>query len=442
MSRIDSLGQPVTGATHTALAAYERALGAFQSWRCGAETHLATAMQEAPNFVMAHVLRAYLLLCSRDPRRVRQARAVLARAACLPTNERERHHIAAIAAALADDYGGARMLLGDLLHLHPRDALALQVAHVFDHIMGDAESMRSRVAGVLPAWSCDMPGYHAVLAMHAFSLEECGEYEQAEEDAHTALALDAHDARAHHVIAHVCEMTDRASEGVRWMMEHALAWGKDTLVATHGWWHVALFHVAQGQFDQALALYDRHIRASDGGELSDLIDAAALLWRIGLAGGDPGAARWSELASAWTPHIDDAFCSFNDLHATLAFVGAQDWDRARHLESALVRSQSQATRHGESTRDVGLPTCRALMAFGRGNFTLAITLLASVPEMAHRLGGSHAQRDVIHLTLREAVERVRRPVRRMRITPVAGHAPAASRLSKSPASSAVLQDRS
>jgi len=394
--------------------AYEAALAAFQSWRHGADALLATALQAAPTFVMAQVLQTYLLLCSRDPRRVRLARPILSRAASLPTNERERRHIAAIAAALADDYEGARVLLGDLLRLHPRDALALQVAHVFDHVMGDSQTMRARVAAVLPAWSCDMPGYHAVLAMHAFSLEECGDYERAEEDAHTALALNARDARAHHVIAHVYEMTDRASEGVRWMQQHAMAWGHDTVVATHGWWHVALFHVAQGEFELALALHDLHIYSGQSGELSDLIDSAALLWRVALAGGDPGADRWTELANAWAPHIDDALCSFNDLHASLAFVGAQDWVRAQQLKSALARSQAQATRHGESTRELGLPTCLALMAFGRGDHTLAITLLASLPEKAHRLGGSHAQRDVLHLTLREAVERVRRPVRSLR----------------------------
>jgi hypothetical protein len=58
------------------------------------------------------------------------------------------------------------------------------------------------------------------------------------------------------------------------------------------------------------------------------------------------------------------------------------------------------------------------MAFGRGDYNLAITLLASLPGLAHRLGGSHAQRDVLHLTLQQAVERIRRPARRTRTAPV------------------------
>jgi hypothetical protein len=70
------------------------------------------------------------------------------------------------------------------------------------------------------------------------------------------------------------------------------------------------------------------------------------------------------------------------------------------------------TRHGQTTRVLGLPACRALMAFGRGDYPRAIGLFASLSELAHRLGGSHAQRDVMHLTLLQAVECVRRPIRR------------------------------
>jgi tetratricopeptide (TPR) repeat protein len=416
MSAVDERGCSISGATPAALEAYERALAAFQSWRSGANVHLSLALQEAPTFVMAHVLQAYLLLSSRDPRRVRLVRPVLARTAGLPANERERMHLAAISAALADDYERAKARFSELLRLQPRDALALQVAHALDYLTGDVARMNDRVAAVLPAWSSDLPGYHAVLAMHAFSLEECGEYERAEQAARAALALNAFDARAHHVMAHVFEMTERADAGVRWMNEHIVYWGTGTVVATHCWWHLALFHLAQGQLDHALALYDRRIRAGHSSEIADLIDATALLWRVQLQGGNTGT-RWAELAASWAPNIDDGFCSFNDLHAMLAFVGACDWDRAQRLELALARAVSLPTRYGETTRQLGLPACRALIAFGRGNDTLAITLLASLPALAHRLGGSHAQRDVLHLTLLHAIERIRRPARRLRIAP-------------------------
>ncbi len=412
MHQADARGCKISGASTAAVAAFERALAAAQSWRSGADAELAAALHEAPGFVMAHVLKAYLHVCSRDPVRVQLARPLHRRAAALSANERERMHLAAIGAALDDDYETSLSLLGDVLHRYPLDVLALQVAHVFDYMGGDVARLSQRVAEVLPAWSRDLPGYHAVMAMHAFGLEEAGEYERAEDEALAAIALNPGDARAHHVMAHVFEMTERPDAGARWMGERSGNWGHDTVVATHCWWHVGLFHLAQGRLDAALAIYDHRIRAGNTKAIADLIDASALLWRIQLMGGDTGV-RWTELAAAWTPHVEDRFCSFNDMHAMLAFVGARDWDNATRLERTLARSQSQPTRHGAVTRQVGLPACRALIAFGHGDNTLALTLFASLPALAHRIGGSHAQRDVLNLTMLETIERLRRPVRRL-----------------------------
>lgn len=71
------------------------------------------------------------------------------------------------------------------------------VAHAFDYVTRDVARMGDRVPAVLPACSSDLPGFHAVLAVHAFGLEECGEYERAGEVGQEALALKPFDARAH-----------------------------------------------------------------------------------------------------------------------------------------------------------------------------------------------------------------------------------------------------
>ena len=65
------------------------------------------------------------------------------------------------------------------------------------------------------------------------------------------------------------------------------------------------------------------------------------------------------------------------------------------------------------TRLVGYPACRALAAFGRGEHAAAEALLRGLPPVAHRIGGSHAQRDVLQLT--RAVAASRRHRQRLRI---------------------------
>jgi tetratricopeptide (TPR) repeat protein len=407
MNLKDHRDHEISGATPEAREAFEQALASFQSWRVGTEAHLARATLAAPAFTMAHVLGAYLLLCTRDVRRVREARRAYAQASALPANARERMHLAAIRAALADDLEACWKALDALLEQYPHDVIALQVGHALDYVTGDSERMDTRIAAVMPSWSPGVPGYSAVLAMQAFAAVECAQYEVATEVGLEALELDPRNARAHHALTHVYEMTQDATGGMRFMRERLPLW-TGTTVATHCWWHWALFHIAEGEYAFALALYDERVRAGHSAEIADMIDASALLWRLDLAGVDTGT-RWLELAGEWARRADDGFCTFSDLHAMLALVGARDWAQAQRLESELLRRRPFATRHGETTRLIGLPACRGLIAFGRGRYARAIELLSALPAFAGRIGGSHAQRDVLYLTLLEAVQRMRRP---------------------------------
>jgi hypothetical protein len=377
-------------------------------WRGDSMPMIEQVIGETPGFVMAHVLRAYTLLCTRDPASVAAAAPVHEAAAALHVNARERAHLAAIGAVLRDDYDRARDVLGDLLAAYPRDILALQVAHALDYLSGDVVQLHDRVAAVLPAWSRTLPGYHAVLAMHAFGLGEAGQHARALDVGCEALALEPLDARAHHSIAHVFEMTGQAVAGHRWLLAHRDGWDGDTTVARHCWWHLALLHLQEDDAAAALAIYDAHIAVSPRG-LADLIDAAALLWRVFLRA-DNVDRRWLDLAERWAPHLADGFCTFSDLHAMMAFAGAHRWDLATQLVRELERRQSLLTRHGATTRFVGLPASRGLLAFKRGDDGRAASLLGALPPIAHRLGGSHAQRDFIDLTLRAATARARTPL--------------------------------
>lgn len=411
--RPDHRGNPVSGATASSVDAYERALAAFVSWRAGVDAQLELALDDAPDFTMAHVLKAYLLVCSRDPESIESARPVLAKAATLHASVPERLHLAAIAAVIGGDLELARTRLAECLNEQPRDLLALHAVQAFDHLVGDTERMRERPAHALTAWSGNLSGYASLLTMQAFGLVEAGEFERAQQMAGNALELDPTNPRAHHVMAHVFEMTGRPDAGLRWMADRFARLGVDALFTTHCWWHMALFHLAQGEPDEALRLYEQRVRGGRSPGVADLIDATSLLWRIDLSGAGQGS-RWHELAAAWSRHIDDRFCSFNDVHAALAFVGAKDWNAAALLERSLIAAQAAPTRHGLTTREIGLPACRALIAFGRGDYPLATTLMASLPVAAHRLGGSNAQRDVLYLTLMGAIERIRRPSGRSR----------------------------
>jgi tetratricopeptide (TPR) repeat protein len=305
---------------------------------------------------------------------------------------------------LDEDAARALEIYDQILADDSQDLLALAVAQMFDYYLGRPESQLRRALKTLRGWRRSLPGYHAVLAMYAYALQECGAYEEAEAAANRALALQPRDVRAHHAVAHVMEMQGRLEEGMRWLGARSALWTGAGGASTHLWWHIALYHVELGRAAQALAIYDHRMQ---GDSLSEMIDASALLWRLHLSQVDVGR-RFNALAARWAPYAEDAYCAFNDLHAMMAFVGARRGECADRL---LAAQERRVARPGGANRDmtrlVGLPACRALAAFGRGDFAAAAQLLRGLPPVAHRIGGSHAQRDVLYLT--RAAAAARRP---------------------------------
>jgi hypothetical protein len=136
----------------------------------------------------------------------------------------------------------------------------------------------------------------------------------------------------------------------------------------------------------------------------EMLDASAMLWRLTLRGIDVGS-RWQPLADTWATMANDAFYSFNDAHAVMAFVGCGDWAKVDGVLSSLAEAARGSGTNAMMARDVGLPYARGVAAFGRGAYAEAIDHLAPMRPHSHRFGGSHAQRDLIQLTMLEAAFR-------------------------------------
>jgi tetratricopeptide (TPR) repeat protein len=319
-------------------------------------------------------------------------------------NEREWMHLAAARAWLDGDYDRAVDRYARIAAEHPRDLLAVQVAHLGDFMVGRQTGLRDHVAQVLHAWDAATPGYGYVLGMYAFGLEETGDHARAEEAGRRAVELDPRDAWASHAVAHVMEMEARIDDGIEWLGRTSGGWDQDNTFVFHNFWHLALYHLDAGDVDQALALYDRRIRPQRSDVALEMVDAAALLWRAHLRGHDVGK-RFEPLAEDWARRIGDGYYAFNDAHAMMALLGAGRTDDAGRLLDGLERHAEGAGTNARMVREVGLPLCRALRAFARGDHRACVDGILAIRDHAIRFGGSNAQRDVLSLTALEAALR-------------------------------------
>jgi hypothetical protein len=200
------------------------------------------------------------------------------------------------------------------------------------------------------------------------------------------------------------EAQGRLRDGVDWLNAREHDWADNNGFAFHNWWHLALFHLDAGDISKVLDLYDQRIRPAPSQAPLENIDASAMLWRLHLRGIDVGS-RWQQLSQSWEPLAEQAYYAFNDAHAVMAFVGAQRFDLAQRTIAAMERAATGTHTNAMMTREVGLPLAHALVSFGRGQYNEALELLAPIRAIANRFGGSHAQRDLIHLTMVEAALR-------------------------------------
>ncbi|HWP11585.1 MAG TPA: tetratricopeptide repeat protein [Ramlibacter sp.] len=402
----DSAGYPVSGASPESLAAYEKAAAELRCFRGDPVSSVQAAIEASPTMPMAHALHAWLHLLGTEPAGLPVAHASLAAAKSLPADDRERGHLRAIELLIDGHWREAARALEDVTAAWPLDTLALQAGHQIDFFTGDSRMLRDRVARALPAWSASVPGYHAVLGMYAFGLEECGDYARAEETGRRCVELERRDGWGWHAVTHVMEMQNRSGDGIGWLRADTDAWSKESFFSVHNWWHLALFYLERGDVDEVLRLCDGPIFGARSQVVLDMIDVSALLWRLTLRGVDVGG-RWDAIADIWAPVAAAGNYAFNEFHAMMAFVGSGREHEQQAVVGSLEAAAAGSADPAAFAREVGLDATLAIQAFGRGRYADTVRLLRPLRSYAHRFGGSHAQRDLIDLTLIEAANRSR-----------------------------------
>ncbi len=405
--RTDRHGLALTAAGDGAAGHFDEAVDQFLGHKREPVTHLKLALAADPEFVLGHCLRGCFYLLMGDAALYPKAARSLAAAetGSARATPREQAHVAALRAWCDGDLVAALERWEAILRDHPTDVLALRLAYFVYFDLGDSLNLRDCVARVLPAWDEDRPGYGHLLGMHAFGLEETGDFAAAEAAGRRAVEIDAADIWAVHAVAHVFETQCRVREGIDWLTRTEPGWSTCNFFTNHVWWHRALYHLEIGEADAAIALYDERVREDQSDLALDITNAASLLWRLELNGVDVGG-RWGELADKAARRAGDHVAPFSDAHFTMALAAD---GRAGTADSMLVSMRDYAAKRECTTapimREVGIALCEALAAFHAGEYDRSVDLLHPIRYQIRRIGGSHAQRDVFAQTLIEAAIR-------------------------------------
>jgi Tfp pilus assembly protein PilF len=388
------------------------------------------AIAADPGFALPHAARAHALLERGDATGAREAMAAAdALAAGLPA--REASHVAFFGRLVAGDAEAALAALPVHLNAWPRDAVVLATAAFTNGLIGMSGRAGQKRA-LLDLLETLAPHYGDdwwFTAHHGMALSENGQHTAARSKIDRSLAQNPTNPWAAHASAHLAYEQGDPGAARAFLTSWLTTYPRDGALYSHLSWHQALGELEAGDASAASRLF-RETFSPDthsGPPRGKLNDAVSFLWRWELAGHPRDTEAWRTMQDFANRAFPRAGVAFSDIHIALAQAVAGD-DAA--LE-ARVRQVDELARAGRYPSGPFVPAVsHAFAAFERRDFAAAVDALEPIADELERIGGSHAQLDLVRFTLLKAYLGADRPndarrmlsVRRPRASavPVAG----------------------
>ena len=402
MPVIDRFGMALSTESTAAAAEWQQGVDKLLSQNPGPELNFFKALELDEGFAMAH---CGLAVWQQQKARPEDAKSTSKTALALASgvSRRERQQIEAVDLWINGKGRNAIGLIQEHLAEFHRDGLLMRLAH------------RLYMRGCSGAGSPNFPPEYlallrqvapycmddwAFLAEFAFAHHETGQLDEAMRLAQLSLDINQTNAVACHSMTHVHFERGDAASGEDFLGSWLRGFDSPATSYVHLSWHLALFELAQGKYQETLDRYEKFIRPSVVTKsMSALNDSASLRWRLQMYGGITPDEPWEEVCAIAAPAAARAGDAFRDAHAALAFAGGGDYECMEQMISRL----SKAAQAGDSfTREVILPLVKGIDAFSQARYAESVRFMELVFPQLIRIGGSHAQREVFEDTMLEA----------------------------------------
>jgi Tfp pilus assembly protein PilF len=368
------------------------------------------AVDADPGFGLAHAAKAHALLERGDPAAAREAMAT-AQALADGVPAREASHIAFFAHLIAGNARAALAALPAHLDAWPRDVMVLGTTAFTNGLIGSS-GLAGQKRMLLDLLNRLAPNYGEddwwFTAHHGMALSENGQHAAARPKIDRALALNPTNPWAAHAHAHLAYEEGDPVAARAFLASWLPTYPRGGSLYSHLHWHLALAHLHAGDAAEAARLH-REAFAPDvhsGPPRGKLNDAASFLWRWELAGHPRDTAAWRTMHAFALTAFPRAGAAFSDLHVALALAAAGD-------RAALTDRNRQIETLGREGRLPSGPllqaASRGFAAFEQRDFAAAIDALEPIAGELERIGGSHAQLDLVRFTLMQAYLRADRP---------------------------------
>jgi tetratricopeptide (TPR) repeat protein len=396
----DLYGLPISTSSETAALAYRQGIELMLSAWPGATEAFERAIAADPDFALAYAARSRMHLIYAEMPAAQEKAAAARRLTERNGTAREKSHVEIL--ALTTEGQSARALEMTLAHLEswPRDALMMSLplgAFGLFAFSGMADHDQARV-GLCERYAGDYGDDWWFLTYLGWSHTENGSVEAGRRITERAFNQRRENAHALHALSHAMFEDGSTGDAQALISGWLPDYHRSGLMYGHVTWHEALLALEQGDTDRAGAIYFERIQpnVNRAPPLNVMTDGASLLWRLQASGHPVPKQAWGDLADYAGRRFPRAGNSFIDVH--MAMLAAMTGN-ATALEQRIADLDTRRANGKLPAGAVVPEICRAARAFAEQDFAACANILEPVAAEVVRIGGSHAQREMIEDTL-------------------------------------------
>jgi hypothetical protein len=406
MAYEDRYGLPISTTSPEAAIAYREGVDLMLAGWTGTAETLARAIAADPDFALAQIARARLHSFYQQGDLARRKAAVARELVAKRGTERERSHVETLALAIEGRLPEA--LASTLRHVEawPRDAVVLSLplgAFGLFAFSGMADHDQARQD------LCERLAHHYgedwwFLTLYGWAMTENGDVARGRAVTERGFDLRRQNAHAAHAVLHAMFEDGSIDEADRLVDDWIPSYGRAGILHGHIRWHQALGALEHGDAARALAIYADVLQpaATQAPPLNAITDGASLLWRLSAYGHAVPNALWVEADTAAQKLFPKSGLPFADVHMALFAAATQN----REALAARLGVIEHRLAEGKLPAGPVVPAiCRALAAFADEDYAACAQALAPVIAEVVRIGGSHAQRELIEDTFIVALMR-------------------------------------
>lgn len=306
-----------------------------------------------------------------------------------------KHIYEALTAWVNFDYETTSIRLTSHIEIYPTDVIAIFFQHMLNFCTGktiDQFEILSYCYQYIPQTHYLYAYY---LAIHSFVLCEKHCFDSALELGLESIKLKPKNIYGIHAVTHVLHELEKWKELCDFLNNCKVNWIDNVGMRMHVYWHLAIAYERLGEDILAIRSFKELYALKDTPFAKQDLDAVGFLWRLRLKSADKMFENiWQQLATLWTGSIGTSISYFHKIHAALAFSASQ---QTLLIEKMIAESDGFGIE--KEAHIIGLNVLNAILFFSKQQYAQCHEILVNTCDKWQLLGGSHAQREILTLTM-------------------------------------------